>query len=316
MHTPLGTSFLALLLSGCALTPAAMRAADAASLSDRDADRVVAAYHNPAPRDLGRAPHSFDDATAALHGDRIADFPAAVRYTDEHRDETGALALAARLQLAWGEDQHILAAILTHEIPGASDRARAEIADVRDTLVRQGDQHLAEGMRLARAQLAAAPADWRGYRAAADYYRIAGDWRRFDEAMVRLDVLKPASSGYPLLGGLEQLERYHDRRRAQQFFDLALARDPKLTRAAVERLLARGSIRSAYDDYVKLKALSPDHQVVVWLGPLLERQHLDWVDSHAARRTFLEDRAQDLSLRERWLEVDLDGRQRPIAGEE
>ncbi|MCU1281722.1 MAG: hypothetical protein JWM53_5268 [bacterium] len=307
-------SFLALLLSGCALTPAAMRVADAASISDDDAERVVAAYR--APPDPSRAPRSLADAKAALHRDRIADFPAAYQYTVEHRAEPGALALGARLQLAWGEDQRTLAAILTHEIPGASERARAEIAGVRDALMREGDQHIADGMRLARALIASAPTDYRGYRAAADYYRIVGDWARFDETMLRLDVLNQHSSGYPLLGGQEQLARYHDRSRAAELFGLALARDPTLARAAVERLLARKSIRGAYDDYLKLEAISPDHQVVVWLGPLIERQHVDWIDSGSRHRASNEDRAQELGLRERWLDVDLDGRQRPRSGDE
>jgi hypothetical protein len=316
MHTGTASSLVALVLSGCALTPAAMRAADAASISDGDADRVVAAYRNPAPPDPRRAPRSLDGVTAALHRDRIADFPAAYRYTAEHRAEPGALALGARLQLAWGEDQRILAAILAREIHGVSEQARAEIAGVRDALEREGDRHIAEGMGLARELIASAPADYHGFRAAADYYRIVGDWPRFDAAMVRIEALHQQSGGYPLLGGQEQLARYHDRKRAAELFRLAMARDPKSARAAVEQLLARGSIRSAYDDYLKLKAISPDHQVVVWLGPLIERQHLDWVDSAARRGAVDEGRAQELGMRERWLDVDLDGRQRPNADEQ
>jgi hypothetical protein len=316
MDTHNGSSFLALLLSGCALTPAAMRAADTASISDGDAARVVAAYRNPAPPDPSRAPRSLDDAAATLRLDRIADFPAAVQYTVEHRANPAARALDARLQLAWGEDQRTLAAILAHEIRGASERARSEVEDVRTALIRESDQHITDGIQIARALIAGAPDDWRGYRAVADYYRIVADWPRFDDALVRMDVLNPQSTGYPLLGGQEQLARYQDRGRADQFFRLALARDPKLARAAVEPLLAHRSIRDAYDDYQRLKSISPDHQVVVWLGPLIERQHLDWVDSGARRRAHDEARAQEVGLRERWLDVDLDGRQRPGASEQ
>jgi hypothetical protein len=313
MYTNIGPSFLALVLSGCALTPAAMRVADAAALTDRDAERILAAYRNPAAPDESRAPRSLADVKAALHRDRIAEFAAAYRYTVDHHTEPGAPALGARLQLAWGEDQWTLAAILAHELGGASDRARAEIGGVRAALLREGDAHITEGMRLARELIARAPADYAGHRAAADYYRIVGDWRRFDNEMVRIERLSQSSSGYPLLGGEEQLARYHDRVHAEEFFRLALARDPTLARAAVGRLLSRRSIRSAYDDYRKLQAISPDHQLVVWLGPLIERQRLDWIDSGSRRRAFDEDRAQELGLRERWLDVDLDGGQRPSA---
>src|SRR5581483_2522684 len=244
--------------------------------------------------DPARAPRSLDDVVATLRRDRLDDFAAAFEFAAAHRAEPGALALAAQLQLTWGEDQLIVAEILGHEARGSSDRARAELAGVGDALAQEGSAHVAEGMLLARELITAAPNDYHGWRAAADYYRLTGDWPRFDQAIARLDTLDPRSNGYSFLRGMEQLARYHHRARAQHFFCEALARDPKLARAEVQLMLGRASIGTEYADYLRLKAISPEHQVVLWLGPLIERQHAEQVAEESRHESSQEDRALDL----------------------
>ena len=50
------------LLSGCAATPAAMRAADSASLTQADSDRVAAEYRRKAEPDWGMSSRQGDGA--------------------------------------------------------------------------------------------------------------------------------------------------------------------------------------------------------------------------------------------------------------
>ncbi|HZS38918.1 MAG TPA: hypothetical protein VFF06_18925 [Polyangia bacterium] len=285
------------LLSGCAATPAAMRAADSASLTQADADRVAAEYRRRVEPDPRRAPRSLDDVVEALRRDRLADFPAAYGFTVEHAGDPGALALGAQLQLAWGEDQLIVAEILAHEVERSPERVRAEIGDVRGALARDARGHLDLGMQLAREIIAASPADYHGYRVAADYDRIVGDWAGFDRDLARLEALDPQSNGYLFLRGMEQLSRRHDRRRAESFFRKALARDPKFARAEVQLLLARGGIDAEYDDYRRLKAVSPEHQIVEWLGPFIERQHTERAADDWRRESFERDLTEELVLR-------------------
>jgi hypothetical protein len=288
----------ALLFSACAATPAAMRAADSASLTDADADGVVRAYHRVAP-DPRRQPRSLDDVLEALRRDRLDDFSAAYRFTVEHRSEPRALALGAQVQLSWGEDELIVADVLAHEAERSSERARLEIGAVRYALTRDGGEHIAQGMRLARELIAATPGDYHGYRVAADYYRLVGDWESFDRAVARVQSMHPQSNGYLFLRGMEQLSRYHDRRGAEHFLREALVRDPKFARAEVQLMLMRASLESEYADYRRLKAISPDHQIVVWLGPLIERQHTDWLDEARRRESNEDNRAQELVQRNR-----------------
>jgi hypothetical protein len=128
---------------------------------------------------------------------------------------------------------------------------------------------------------------------------MVGDWAGFDQAMARLEALHPQSNGYLFLRGMEQLARYHDRGRAKSFFQRALARDPKFARAEVQLLLARGGIDDEYHDYRRLKAASPEHQLVVWLGPFIERQHADRVADGWRRESFKGDLTEELVQRSR-----------------
>ncbi len=288
-----------LSLGACATAPAAMRAADTAWLTQADAERVTAAWLRKVAPDPRREPRSLDDVLDALRRDRIDDFAAAYRFTVEHAADPRARALGAQLQLSWGEDELIVAEILWHETMHSRERVRLDIGALRAALARDARAHLELGAELARGVIATSPGDYHGYRLAADYYRTVGDWPSFDRAIAQIELMHPQSIGYLFLRGMEQLARYHDRHRAAAFFRAALERDPKFARAEVQLLLARGGIASEWDDYRKLAAISPDHQIVVWLGPFIERQHARWLEEGSRHDLRQQDLTEDLAFRGR-----------------
>jgi len=289
---------LSLLTAACAGTSAATRAADSASLSIGEAERIIGAYRDRQPP---RTPviGSLDEVLEVLRLDQIDQFPAAVRFTAAHSDEPRAAVLQAQVHLAWGEAQRMLATLLSRETAHLREqtldlerraqagtlpdrdravlerlrRTVAGLAEVSDGLERESTQHLAEGLQLAQKLIATLPSDYHGYRLAADYDRLRQDWVGFDAMMSKIEQLHPDSTGYVFLRGVEALERYGERGRAKRFLREALARDPKFARAQVQLLFLRGSIDSAFDEYEKLRAMSPNHQVVTWLGPQLALQH-------------------------------------------
>jgi hypothetical protein len=286
------------LTAACAGTSAATRAAETASLSADDVDRIVAAY-----RDRREAPsqqlRSLDDVLEVLRRDQVDQFPEAVRFTAERSAEPRAAVLQAQLELSWGEAQRILIDLLgrstTHlrqralelehktqsgKLPpqelGTLARLRRsveELGEVSEGLGRESTQHLADGFQLAQKLMVQLPNDYHGYRLAADYYRLAGDWPGFDDMMTKIAQLHPQSTGYLFLRGMEAVERYGDRGKAKRFLHQALAQDPHFARAQVQLLFLRGSIESAFVEYQALRAISPGHQLVTWLGPELERRH-------------------------------------------
>ena len=278
--------FAVSLAAACASAPArqecpAPRAE--AGLSLEEARAVVAEFESKhAKGDAGsplRQPKSLDDALEILKLDELDLFPAGVSYALSQPGPE-AKALAAQIELAWGEAELTLAEVFDQAAASLRGATSAELRArfdtnrvVADALTRLAAEHTADGARHAREIIASAPADYKGYRVAADYYRMRERWGEFDETVAKLTALNPASNGLVFLRGVSALYRDGDAPRADRFFREALAKDPMFVRAQVQLMRAQPGSEARYAEYLKLKALNPHHQIVVWAGPTLEKAH-------------------------------------------
>jgi tetratricopeptide (TPR) repeat protein len=310
---------MALYLHGCATGSAAKSAATDA-LTDEDAARIIAAYENrrvlrQADGDPLHRPKSLDDVMEILHRDQIDLFPDGARFAAQ-AGGVQALALAAQIDLAWGEGQVLLADLLARssghlreverkltvkERAGAlkePERTRldklrttvSELGQIAEALTRVGGTHIKDGIDIAKRVIDQAPSDYHGYRVAADYYRLRDDWPSFDQMMKKLEELKPDSNGLLFLRGMEALERYGDRERAERWFEKALERDPKFARAEVQLLLAQSTIAGAHEALERLKQISPRHQIVVWAAPVIGAEYDSWQAQEERHRERVQDR--------------------------
>ncbi len=146
-------------------------------------------------------------------------------------------------------------------------------------------------MQLAQAVIDAAPSDYEGYRVAADYYHQREAWAKFDEMVKKLEALNPSSNGLVFLRAEAARDRDHDPAAANRLFKEALTRDAKFARAQVALLVLQPDLAGAHAELQHLKAINPSHQVVVWVGPTLEREYADWRDLNEHRESQLQDRA-------------------------
>lgn len=324
-HVALFTLFS---LAGCAGSPAVTRAADSSDLTVEEAHRLVTAYEQrratraQSANDPLRNPKSLDDVLEVLRRDQIDLFPESVKFATGQQGAQ-ALALRAQIELAWGEGQHILADLLhrashnlrtqagllerkghTTELSAAEKQelqtlqsTLRDLAGIGDALTRVGGQHIAQGATLARLVIDQAPADYHGYRVAADYYRLREDWAGFDSMVKKIEAAQPNSNGLVFLRGMEALHRKNDPQKAAELFREALHRDPKFARAQVQLLLAQPDTEAAYVEFEKLRALNPSHQVVVWAGPAIAGAHETFVARQRRTEQRREDQAQSLPTR-------------------
>lgn len=257
-----------------------------ASIALRRAVRKAELQNDP----LG-TPKSLDDVLEVLRRDQQEFFPGALAFAAT-QEGPRALALRAQIELAWGESELILEQMLTRTAAhlrdelgrlevkrragGLSAEETASLASLRETiadlgsvseaLVRVGAEHVSAGATLAQQVIAAAPDDYQGYRVAADYFRVRGEWARFDEMMAKLDAANPKSNGGLFLRGVEALQRKHDTATAELYFLQALEKDPKFARAQAQVALARVGRPEAQLELKRLADISPHHQLVRWMG--------------------------------------------------
>ncbi|MGZ6142224.1 MAG: hypothetical protein ACXWLM_02745 [Myxococcales bacterium] len=283
---------LAGLLAACATAPAAQCPAPAsgAGLSLEEARAIVGELESKHlkqnPASPLREPKSLDDVLEILKLDELDLFPAGAAFA-LRQEGPEAKALGAQIELAWGEAELTLAEVFSQAAGTLQQELRAAQAAgrstgelrarldtnrvVADALLRLAAEHTADGAAHARAIIAAAPADYQGYRVAADYYRMRERWTEFDETVAKLTALNPQSNGLVFLRGVSALYREGDAPRANRLFREALAKDPKFVRAQVQLMRAQPGAAARYAEYLKLKALNPRHQIVVWAGPTIER---------------------------------------------
>jgi len=299
----------ALGVAGCATGSSVERVAEKSQLTAAQAEQLVSAYEQrralrvASANDPMHQPKNDEDLLTILKRDQIDLFPDGVRWAKANPSPR-ATALGAQTQIAWGEANQILGDLLAkaseslHQEDVALERKAAarplsseesarkkrlttlleELGGIEKALEKVGAQHLAEGVSEAQQLIATAPQDYVGYRIAADYHRLKGDWTKFDLMMTELEAKHPKSNGGLFLRGLEALERHEDREKAANFFRQALAHDPQFVRAQVQLLLLQTDIVATYGEYQKLKTLNPQHQIVVWAGPAIEDQYRIWTE--------------------------------------
>lgn len=238
---------------------------------------------------------SVDDVIAVLKRDELAQFDDAAEFA-KTQTTPDAKALRAQIELAWGDAQTMVADLLERTNKDlsagvaeleekkktaplqAADQARYEdlLAATKDlglvipALRQLAQSHLDEGGKGAAEIIKSAPKSYLGYRVAADFYRMKGDWKKFDEMKKKLESTNPKSNGLVFLKGIEQLDRHKKPEEAAKFFREALKNDPKFTRAQAMLVLLPGSIEDTYKEYKALEELSPFHQIAVWVGPRIE----------------------------------------------
>jgi len=273
-----------------------------ARLSPEDARRIVDEFEarqaSLTPADPLHRPRTVDDIEAILKRDQIDLFRPAVEAARALVDPR-ALALEGQIELAWGEAQHVLSDLLVdlamrrkavarplelREPDGALlpedarrlDEMRRRIEDetrLSDALSMVGMQHLSLGGAIAQRCIRTAPGSYLGYRLAADFHRLQRMWTQFDRMVARIAELNAASNGLLFLRGMAALERDADLAKARGFLRRALERDPAFVRAQVEILLSYPFIGEAWGEYLRLKAMNPRHQIVVWAEPFIEEAH-------------------------------------------
>jgi hypothetical protein len=217
----------------------------------------------------------------------------------KYRERTGVppvgRGMLSQIELAWGEGQLLVADVLEDIAVRMRDAAKPldakvaagtaapadkeRLAFLRDkeqnasrlagALSLVGMQHLWAGASLAQTVIEERPDNYVGYRLAADFYRLRGEWKIFDELVAKIEKLNPDSNGLVFLRGVAALNRDGNSEAARTLFHKALEKDPKFVRAQVYNYLASPFVSDAFDELVQLKALNPNHQLVVWALPAI-----------------------------------------------
>ncbi|MFO0642331.1 MAG: hypothetical protein U0183_24095 [Polyangiaceae bacterium] len=242
-----------------------------------------------------RAPKTLDDVLAILQSDQVDLFPAAVKVAKADPSPK-AQALAAQIELAWGENLRIAAQLIDALSADLREEAR-ELSEVDavgkatpqekqrleklEKLVSDEDRivaalakvaptHLREGAALASALVKKAPEGYEGYRVLADYHRIRADWAAFDGMVKEVEAKNPDSTGLLFLKGIAEAERKGDLEKGIGLLRQALTKDPKFCRAQAQILFMSNGFTAKYEELGKLRAMNAKHQLVVLAGPVFD----------------------------------------------
>jgi hypothetical protein len=282
-----------------AKAPSEVAAPRTSNMSFEDAVRVLAAarakLYPAGASDPLAEPKSVDDVLAILKSDRIDLFEGGAKRAKAEPSKKGK-ALAAQLEIAWAEDLRIVANLIDVLLPdlraerreldeldavGKLSPADKKRLDGLVALVEQHEQivaaasrvalvHLSKGAQLAQALVAEAPDDYEGYRVLADYYRIGGEWDRYDEMVKQVEARHPQSSGLMFLKGLALAEREGDLDGGAKLLSDVVAKDPQFTRAQAQLVFLSRGLTKKREEFLKLKAMNPKHQLVLLAGPVIE----------------------------------------------
>jgi tetratricopeptide (TPR) repeat protein len=290
---------LALALASCATAETEEPVVQAKEMTFDEARDIVASFEAKQARKTGsnplRDPKSLDDVLEILRTDQLDLFAHGVVFAGRQGDSK-ALTLRAQIELAWGEAQVILADILADTTTNLrtamraleakeaaeelDEKGKAYLADLRkavgqatatsEALSILANEHLTKGARMARAVIDKNPNDYHGYRVAADFHRLRQDWPSFFEMLKKVEETNPNSNGLMFLKGVAAAYREDDPAKAIDFFKKALERDNKFVRSQVHVYLLQRGIANKYAEYQKIKAMNPNHQIVVWAGEFIE----------------------------------------------
>ena len=162
------------------------------------------------------------------------------------------------------------------------DRAamlKAKTADLRK-VVRAlrvlSEEPLEAGSEMAQQAIRQDPQMQFGYLANANYYRLRGSWREFDQMMrYARDTEKGESPPIrTYLRAMEALERYVDDAKCRELLEDTLARSPEFVRAQANLVLVDRDIDDKYRQLQKLREMSPNHLVVRTAGPIIEQEYV------------------------------------------
>lgn len=306
------------LLAGCRpATPAASAAPGKAAAAAaprcaapegaRPADVLAAfAKKHPlsAPDDPLRHPSTLADVDAILHLDQIDLFAPAIALA---RKQPGpdALVLRAQLEIAYSEAMLVVANVIEGSADGleevtrtlrfraesgptsAEEKAKREEVEatfrearsVSWALRELAADHARDGATDAQLILASKEKTYRGYRVAADYHRLRGDW---DEFAADLEILardNPTSTGLLFLRGIAA-QAEGEPVTALELYRKALAKDPKFVRAQAHIVLMQTNPERAHAELARLAELNPRHQLITYAGPFIEAAHKAWSTEH------------------------------------
>lgn len=301
------TVLVGLGLVGCATpnelsqprTTSEMAQARASNMTVEQAQSLLDDLHKKLAADDAqnplRSPKSLDDVLAVLQSDQIDLFPEAVKFAKAQNNVKGRT-LAAQLELAWGENQRIVAQIIdllavdmreeSRELAELEASGKAapedqkrlarletlvnEEAPIISALSRVAPGHIRNGAAMAEELVKSAPEGYEGYRVLADYHRIRSDWASFDAMVKEVETRHPQSVGLLFLKGVSEAERKGDLDAGQKLLREALTKDPKFCRAQAQLVFMANGLTAKYEEYTKLKAMNPRHQLVLVAGPVIE----------------------------------------------
>ena len=133
------------------MTPSQAAAPLPSTLTVEEAERIVrearGAFAHPDSQNPLRQPKSLDDVLAILRTDQIDLFAAGVAFAEKDASPR-AKALQAQIEIAWGENQRIVAQLLD----GLSGELREEILELRESEA-AGKLSPADAERVAEGQL-------------------------------------------------------------------------------------------------------------------------------------------------------------------
>lgn len=239
---------------------------------------------------------SMEEAFEVLRSDQIDRFRSALAFAEKESSLEG-MAMAAQLELAWGEAQFIMSEIglrisqqkreetelLERKAKKGklTDTERKDLEDIRkevEKMEREAEalrlvsrEHVARGAEIATEVIEDHPDSYLGYRVAADFYRLQEDWARFDEMMMKIEATNPGSNGLVFLRGVDAAYRRNNHAEAERLFRRALKNDPRFVRAQVHLALIQDEFEGMYRELNNLKTRNPEHQIVVLLAESLER---------------------------------------------
>jgi tetratricopeptide (TPR) repeat protein len=267
-----------------------------------DAQDIAAYFYGQQMSKLGDHPlrhaKTFEDALEILRTDNVALFPTGIRVAMQLPGVKG-LAMVAQIELAWGEGLILLGRVqlkMVEQLEPYRERLREkkslgtlninekqdldiledaldETRVLAEALGLVGAHRMSIGGQTARQVIERYPSSYLGYRVAADFYRMTGNWRKFDEVMAKLTEINPVSVGLYFQRGASLLDRGGDHTEARRWLKLALSRDKKFTRAWVHLLMAQDSNMDFEREFRRFRTERPDHQLVLWAAPLIGRLH-------------------------------------------
>lgn len=280
-------------------TASAMAPARSSSMSVDEAqsvlDQAKTKLFPDAAADPLANPKSLDDVLAILRADQIDLFPSAAAFAKKDASRK-ARVLGAQIEIAWGENLRIVA----HTIDLLSPDLRQEVRDLEEKQAvgklpadgqkrleslkiliedetrivqaasRLAPVHLNKGSEMAQTLVQEKPEGYEGYRVLADYYRIRGEWDRYDAMVKEVEKLHPDSTGLRFLKGIALAEREGDADGAAKLLAEAVAKEPKFCRAQAQLVFLASGLTKKYEEYQKLKAMNARHQLVALAGPVIE----------------------------------------------